>query len=444
MKQLFIAVFLLSMVQPVYGSTTEKMNCPIRTNNEDENKKVARQLFLMGGAYYKTQDYQNAVNSYECVLTFVPYSLVSRYHLAKSYEALGLYSKARVQYQLVVASESEEAKALTPEIKKRLREINGLADKVNQTEEKEEMLGTSDSEATRQKDKISKLEKELAELKKQMEAVKPGKSQPTETEKVVEGIGQKEEELRKLQVGMTEHKELVKAANAMVLQKDPSATREAIAKYLKALELYQDYRLYYNIGTGFERLGDLESAKNYYSRFLANVDKIEEFDEERRALYKAKASRKIEKIDQLQMAVKTGSEEKVGLDFPVAPPITPKRKKQAAGEDGVTSHWWFWSGLVLTGALTASTVYLGLTALDLHNQLKDEWTSDKHDQTEDYKLYTDLSLGAAVLTGGILLTAILLHEPERPASRRAPDSAQTWILPSCSGNGCMLTMVFSF
>ena len=126
---LFLSLFLFPLLWAA-PARAEKLHCPNVTDNDEKNTEVARRYFQMGGMFFDKADYTKAAESYECVLKFVPYSLTARYKLAKSYDGMELYSKAREQYELILVYDSKDAESLKPEIRKRLAEIKDLRDKV--------------------------------------------------------------------------------------------------------------------------------------------------------------------------------------------------------------------------------------------------------------------------------------------------------------------------
>lgn len=107
----------------------ERMHCPAVTDNEEKNTETARRYFKMGAMFLNNSDFAKAAESFECVLKFVPYSLAARYKLATAYDGLGVYSKAREQYELILGYDSAEAESIKPEIRKRLSGIKGLPDR---------------------------------------------------------------------------------------------------------------------------------------------------------------------------------------------------------------------------------------------------------------------------------------------------------------------------
>jgi len=122
----FSWVLLITVAAP---ARAEKMHCPNVTDNDEKNTEVARRYFQMGGMYHDKQDFTKAAESFECVLKFIPYSLTARYKLARAYDAQGVFSLARENYEMILLLDTAEAETLKPEIRKRLGEIKDLKDR---------------------------------------------------------------------------------------------------------------------------------------------------------------------------------------------------------------------------------------------------------------------------------------------------------------------------
>ncbi|PKN46484.1 MAG: hypothetical protein CVU59_05905, partial [Deltaproteobacteria bacterium HGW-Deltaproteobacteria-17] len=125
-----ITLLLIPLLLVAPGAAlAEKLHCPNVTDNDEKNTETARRYFQMGGMFLDKADYTKASESFECVLKFVPYSLTARYKLAKAYDGMELYSKAREQYELILVYDSKDAESLKPEIRNRLAEIKDLKDR---------------------------------------------------------------------------------------------------------------------------------------------------------------------------------------------------------------------------------------------------------------------------------------------------------------------------
>jgi hypothetical protein len=83
----------------------------------------------MGNTFFTMKQYEKSAASFVCVINLVPYSIMARYRLGKSYDALERFTLAREQYQWILADASDEAAVLKAEVQKRFDEIRNLADK---------------------------------------------------------------------------------------------------------------------------------------------------------------------------------------------------------------------------------------------------------------------------------------------------------------------------
>ncbi len=123
-------MFLLIFFAGIARSSAEKLHCPSVSEDDERNTAIARKYFQMGTGYHKNDDYLKAIQCFECVLRFVPYSLNARYKLALAYDKYEVYSKARENYEQIMVFDSPEAESLKPEVRKRLSEIKDLKDRV--------------------------------------------------------------------------------------------------------------------------------------------------------------------------------------------------------------------------------------------------------------------------------------------------------------------------
>jgi len=306
-------VLIFALMLPAGASAIKGIRCPAQSKNEDENKKIARKYFEMGNVYYRAKKYKLSIDSYECVLSFVPYSLMSRYHLARSYDAIGLYEKARENYSLILSSNTDEAKSLRSEVSKRFFIILDLVDKPREYTAAEEE------------------EEEPEEVVDDTE--KPGLTSSDIT--------------------------------------DASSTQK-----LQLLEKeFQDFKKFVR-----SEIGRKERRDYWY--FISG--------------------------------------------------------------DGLRGQPWFWGGIGVTGVLTVSTVLLGLKALNLNRQLEKEWSVSTRNKAEDFEMYTDISLGAAVLSAALVVAASIGYKYPPSNKKKNTNATQSLLLPACDGAGCMLTLTISF
>jgi len=121
-----IVSILLVAAGPVRA---QEIVCPKPSGDPEYNKNEARSYYNMGNTFFTMKQYEKSAASFVCVINLVPYSIMARYRLGKSYDALGRFSLAREQYQWILADASDEASVLKAEVQKRYDEIKSLADK---------------------------------------------------------------------------------------------------------------------------------------------------------------------------------------------------------------------------------------------------------------------------------------------------------------------------
>jgi tetratricopeptide (TPR) repeat protein len=118
-----LSVFLFSTQVHAAG-----MFCPNPTENDQENKDVARKYFQMGLGYSEQADHRKCIEAFECVLKLIPYSTSARYQLAKALDDGGQYTRAKKEYQLFLTT-ADKADPLRQKVQDRLTAIETLADK---------------------------------------------------------------------------------------------------------------------------------------------------------------------------------------------------------------------------------------------------------------------------------------------------------------------------
>ncbi|MBU1509066.1 hypothetical protein KKD52_01795 [Myxococcota bacterium] len=124
-----IIVFSMWIGSPTFARAQEIV-CPKPSGDPEYNKNEARSYYNMGNTFFTMKQYEKSAASFVCVINLVPYSIMARYRLGKSYDALGRFSLAREQYQWILADASDEASVLKAEVQKRFDEIKNLPDKV--------------------------------------------------------------------------------------------------------------------------------------------------------------------------------------------------------------------------------------------------------------------------------------------------------------------------
>ncbi|PKN45706.1 MAG: hypothetical protein CVU59_08245 [Deltaproteobacteria bacterium HGW-Deltaproteobacteria-17] len=102
--------------------------CPNPTENDQDNKDVARKYFQMGLGYSEQADHRKCIEAFECVLKLIPYSTSARYQLAKALDDGGQYTRAKKEYKLFLTT-ADKADPLRQKVQERLAAIETLADK---------------------------------------------------------------------------------------------------------------------------------------------------------------------------------------------------------------------------------------------------------------------------------------------------------------------------
>ncbi len=161
MKRLLIlpAIILFTAANPAFGA---KLHCPKLDKDDEKNKTIARRYFKMGLMFQKQGDLRKYIESFECVLTLVPYSVSARYKLAEALDVAGQYTRATIQYNMVLANSKDNK--LNDKIIARVKEIRGKADKPLPPDEnatKDELEASKASEKKRLEEELSRKLTEL-------------------------------------------------------------------------------------------------------------------------------------------------------------------------------------------------------------------------------------------------------------------------------------------
>ena len=298
----------------------QEIVCPKATSNQEENKNEARRYYNMGNTYFNMKQFDKSAASFVCVINLVPYSIMARYRLALSYDALGKYSLAREQLQWVLADASEEAKPLKVDAQKRFDEIKNLPDK------------------------------------------------------------------------------------GAVVVKPPVDSVAEKARLAEEARIAAEKR----------KKDEAEKAR------IAAEARKKDADEKARI-----AAENRKKAD----AEKAARDAKNGAGEPVAP-STP----------GLTSKWWFWTGVATTAVFTGAAVFFGMQTLDARDKWETNWNPEDRSALEDNRLFTDLAIGGAVISAAALGVGILLARP-----KKTDDTKTGWMMvPACGPEGCMMTFSLGF
>ena len=171
---------------------------------------------------------------------------------------------------------------------------------------------------------------------------------------------------------------------------------------------------------------DAEAKARADAKAKADADAKARADEKARADAEAKAKADAD--------AKAKADAKVKNDSPGTTP---------APSPGLTSRWWFWTGVGATVVFTGATVVLGLTTLDLQKNWEAGWDPEDRSKLEDFRTYTDLALGAAIVSAAALGVSIFLTRGDR-ATPKPADTTGWRLWPSCGPDGCQLTLSLGF
>jgi len=114
-------------------------------------------------------------------------------------------------------------------------------------------------------------------------------------------------------------------------------------------------------------------------------------------------------------------------------PVVPAAPK-------LTSRWWFWTGVGATAVFTGAAVFFGMKTLDARDKWETDWNPEDRSALEDNRLFTDLSIGGAVISAAALGVTLWLTRP-----KKIDDAKTGWtIVPACGPEGCMMTFSLGF
>ena len=121
------ALLLLSGLLLARPAAAAKLHCPKPSADREQDHQIALRYHNMGRVYLQAGDAQKAQQAFDCVLTLTDRIPTARLELARAYDALKLYSTARLHYRQAL-----EDAALAGEhagIHKRLADLEGKSDR---------------------------------------------------------------------------------------------------------------------------------------------------------------------------------------------------------------------------------------------------------------------------------------------------------------------------
>lgn len=122
MRGFWMGVLLAAFLMPGRAAANDFV-CPKPVDDQEKNKSEGRRFFQMGDTYFNMKDYESAAASFACVIQLVPYSVMARFRLAQSHDAMDRHEEALKHYRFVLADRSPDTEALRVQVQKRVEEI---------------------------------------------------------------------------------------------------------------------------------------------------------------------------------------------------------------------------------------------------------------------------------------------------------------------------------
>lgn len=231
---------------------------------------------------------------------------------------------------------------------------------------------------------------------------------------------------------------------------------DAIVQFEKAYQTIPDPKIWFNLGQCHRLLNHQEQALFYYRKFLEALPTIKELPEAKKAAVEKEVRQWVSELEKEKAAEderlrkeeaekaererlereRAGQGKEPGTDPGQGP-------KAPGGEGGLTSKWWFWTGVGATVVFTAATVWAGTQALSYNDAWKKDWNPADRDNATKYMNITDLSLAGAVIAGVAVSVATVLHLKSGPAQVKG-ETAPVSFVPACDGAGCYLSFTLNF
>lgn len=267
MKNLLVISIFFTVVLVSANAKAQGAACP-KPSTTEENKKNAKTFFQMAKVFEEQKDFMKAKESLECVLSLIPYSAGARYRYAFVLDQLGQYSKAVIQYKILLGNDDVKADPVyVKKINKRISQIENLKDVPLKTEKVEVKVDESAK-------KIDKLNKELDDLKKKLQDQQKNKT-ADEIEKI-KAEYKKLMELKQKQIEEATKKNKPDDKNVNII-KNPVVTPEK--KYKTVISSTSKIGLSI-VGFGI-LAGILGAGSNIYSRLeWSNVEPASDKDED--------------------------------------------------------------------------------------------------------------------------------------------------------------------
>jgi len=232
---------------------------------------------------------------------------------------------------------------------------------------------------------------------------------------------------------------------------------DAIVQFEKAYQTIPDPKIWFNLGQCHRLLNHQEQALFYYRKFLEALPTIKDLPEAKKAAVEKEVRQWVAELEKEKAAederIRKEEAEKAererlerersgqGSKEPGTDPV--QGPKAPGGEGGLTSKWWFWTGVGATVVFTAATVWAGTQALSYNDAWKKDWNPADRDNAEKFMNITDISLAGAVIAGVAVSVATVLHLKSGSAQVKG-ETAPVSLMPACDGAGCYLSFTLNF
>ncbi len=224
--------------------------------------------------------------------------------------------------------------------------------------------------------------------------------------------------------------------------------RDAIEQFQKAYDAFPDPKIYFNMAQSHRMLNEDVAALKYYEMFLAAIPAIDEFSSAQKKAFTREIQSKIAEMKE-RLHPGSGTDGKVDPARDPAPVVQgdgPARGDgpvQAEGPAGLTSRWWFWTGVGVTALLTAGTVWAGMQTVSANDEWEKHRKVDDRDRAMRYQDLTDLCLAGA-LTGAVAVTVASVIWKKRQGAPAGATGTSVRLVPGLGAQSWFLNLSWEF
>ncbi len=217
---------------------------------------------------------------------------------------------------------------------------------------------------------------------------------------------------------------------------------EAIVEFEKAFSAHPDPKIHFNLAQSHRLLGQDKQALEHYRKFLEAIPGIGEFSEEKKQAMTAEVQKRIRALEESITPPKDPTPEPA-IDPGATPAPEPSPPSTAAGPSGLTTRWWFWTGVGVTAAFTLGTVWAGAKALGSNDDWEQGGQPADRDRALKYQDMTDTFLAGAVITAAAVGVVSWMYHKKHGAQVHTKASPVS-LVPGCAAHGCVLTLSWQF